>query len=448
MYLLKGFITSSNLYNNVEGQVATFGELSKNALTYSIETGVYKLPAYANLHLHTFRSEDDVTGLIEPSATYVNDVLEISHFIYDLSNTSTLTDNKAIVLQNLENTYRDVLENISCGDMVTDGVNWMPEWIAFSFVGKDDYIRLWYADQPFLLQYDDYEYRIVPPIDNLDIFFEPAEVVQNYIQNSSTKNTIDNIILAKQDNPFTVINSTNYDWYDPTNPLNTIITNWNVLVYGLYGNSTDKVRIGIQDYILANSTHTKEEWLELFPDIFTPVEFIITPIWHRYAIANQSIQDGFLSPVITLGEARSIALLTCKGLGYESNFLLDNTTVTTSSYKTLAFLATGSQVNRTGISKFNEQLPDYIDISTRSSDFARMSLYTQEWVRRFNKLLMIAETMDDYTIVPAGFSRVYRDNIMYATMDYENVQYLVVTRKSLITLLGITDIYYPEFINV
>ncbi|MBE0438333.1 MAG: hypothetical protein IBX57_01005 [Gammaproteobacteria bacterium] len=447
MFILKGFIGYQELTDNNPGAIHPIGEISKDSLTYAIETGYYKDLNYPGVELHTFNSHIEGQGKVEVPQNYVEFCLNLGLFILTKAKDGTFTADRTGVEQWIVGETMGQAHSIELGPLVTDGNIWVPEWLSFRLVGEDNYVKLWLVDEAFSTQYDIYEYKVVAPIENIDDFFKDSATVASLIAENNTKRLMERVVETRDKDPYTLLFTNEYEWIDPDPLGEAILTNWTVLVYGRAGGENDKVRMGLIDWILANSNYTREQWLDRFPDLFTPVEFIITPLWHQYAIPNQTVQAGFNSPVITIQRAREIAEVTCVGTGYAPAQIIENTTIATAPSTTMGFLATGSAVNRNGISRFNEMFPDYIDVPIGTSDFARMSERTQAFVLKFAELLQVAQEMDTYTSVPFGYSRVFREGNMYALVEFENVQYIMVTRKSLVDSLGIETPYMPEFDN-
>ena len=181
-------------------------------------------------------------------------------------------------------------------------------------------------------------------------------------------------------------------------------------------------------WVLENSAYPEDEWEKFIPDLFKVTEFLITPLWDEYSIPNETLTAGLNSPIIDyniiLEKARATATQ------YPDVHVDQYTQVSVANYKSLGFIVVGGTENRDGIYTFKAQFPDYIVIPTSSNEFGRMSPITQEWVMKFSEMLKIAETMDTFSDVPLGYTRVIRDNVMYVAMMHDQVQYLVVSQKS------------------
>lgn len=436
MYILKGFASYSKLHDNTVGATSPIGELSTHALTYAKEHGLYSNDTYPDAGLVSFRSYDSTLDeLISVPVAFRDIVLEIAQWIYDNSINGTLQGTNQILLTGLTNNFGTVIEAIEVGAMISDTSYWMPEWISFKVSGDttfdDNYIKIWFADVPFTQQYDEYEISFIAPLDNLDDFYLNATQVQSLVAGRSMTSLMLKIDEVKAKNPYTYLKSDSYDYHNPNDIASTIPTDWVVILYGIAGNSIDVIKRELQTWILANSSHTIEEWKVLFPDIFTNTEFIITPLWNQYAIPNRTIQAGVYSPISLFLSQIAEGLKTFKGLDYTRNHIVANMVATTSVYKSLSLIAVGGPDNRDGIMKLNEQFTDYIAVPTTSTDFNRMSIKTQEWITLLTEMLIVAEEMDEHSTIPLGMSRLTRDGVIYVVATYDDVQYLVTSKYSM-----------------
>lgn len=445
MYILKGFIAFPALTDNAIGEVAVIGELSKDSLTYARETGLYRRESLPDVALYSFQSADDVTGAQPVPDVHAIKALEVGTHLFSTANFGFLNNNSASALRELENGFRGTLEEFEVGDMVTNGSLWMPEWVSYRLTGEANYVRLWFVDTAFSAQYDGFEYDFIAPLANIDDFFRPRAQVQGLLNQHGFRYIIDRTNEVRDVYPYTVIDAQTYAWIDYNPQGEEIPTNWTVIVYGRAGHDPDQIRLALVDWILSNSTRNRDEWLARFPEIFTPTEFIVIPLWHQFAVPNQTIQAGLNSPVITLIDAQYIAQRLARGIGYEAPQLFANTVVATTPYRTLGSLISGSSANRNGITNFRRLYPDYVPMPVGSPDFARLSTRTQSWIKEFVGMLMAAEKTTAYSVVPPGYNRVIRDGIVYISKYVEGMTYLTVTRHSALELLDIEAPYEPEF---
>lgn len=463
-YVLKGFLGYDPLVDNTSNVIAPFGELSTYSETYATDRSVYVDDNDKDVILTVFTSAS--TNPLDPSsgganngntdfltptavpAAYVSTALSLGAWLYSQGIAKTLANDPATLAQNILTEFSTFVTDVVVGPY-SSGTNTsqMPEWISYQQIdgSNANYVRLWLADSSFRGQYDQFTIKVVPPLQNLDDFFQtPSSKVITEIGTI----TVESLMIEAQSvanfEPYTVISSYNFGYLNPenpdqTNPANFTPVPWTVLIYGEEGDNIDSVKQALVDYILANSTHSQSEWAAIFPDLFNTTEFIITPMWDQYAVPNLTLEAGVYSPVVGCTAAQTIAYQTAVGPSYTQAYVSANVDAVASAYKSMVFLSIGSPTNRNGENKLIKVFPDYMAVNTSSPDFNRMQPNTQSWILLLNKLFMTAESMTQYSDLPAGVTRLIRGSMMYAVANYENIDYLVVSKTSLETIVPDTS---------
>lgn len=437
MYILKGFVRIPKLANNDKDIVNVLGELSDIGRTYAKDKGIYVhsvLAAEHDVNVISFASYDD-NGHKKANPNIVDPVTLISQWCYVQAEARATTSNTADFIRTLNIEFPGIV-GTQAGKMVSDGRIWLPEWISFKVTGavEQNEIKLWFSDPAFRSQYDEYEITIIPPIDTLDDFFKSANEVLALVNGRTQSELMDLIQDRTEQYPYTIIKSRRYDWLEPGNPSNTIATDWTILIYGQAGNSDDLIREAIVDHITDNTTHGREDWVEIFPDIFKSTEFMIIPFWHRFSIPDRILESGIYSPAITTKDALDVASQLM--VGYPKPHITENLSFVGNTFSSLSIVTCGGPDNRDFIYKFQERFRDYIAVQTTSHDFNRMSTLTQGWVKLFNEMLLVAESMTEYSEVPTGMSRLNRDGVLLVSASYKRVQYMVVAKKTMSNLFG------------
>lgn len=455
-YVLKGFVSISALEATApNAPVSTLGELSTYSRTYAKEIMVFGGSTGGNtpssIDLNVFSSVNVNNQELAVPSDYATSILGIATWIYNQAVAGSFTSDITVFLNAINLQYSGVINNVTVDEMLTQGGIWMPGQVQFFFTSPSTIdptdtalsrIKIWFSDQSFQSEYDLYTIDIVPPITPLDNFFTPAPSVQTAVDDVTIPMLMANIALARNDEPETVLNSAIYNWMDPNTAGNYIPTVWTYLIWGDAGNNIDAIKEALQAYILANSAHTQSEWALIFPDIFTSTEFILTPLWTQYAIPNQTLVTGMYQPTTNPNQALTMALNTTVGGAYTPQYITDHLNIVPSTYKTLTIAAVGNPQNQGGITDFQVRWPDYLDVSTSSTDFDRMAQSTQGFVQLLYQLLSAAETMTDISDLPVGVTRLVRTNpttgdaVMYAVANYDEVDYLVVTKAYLVAKYG------------
>lgn len=436
MYVLKGFVSHALLVQNALGVVAPIGEISTDALTYAREKGHYVKNDIADLTLTTFLSEDSgvkVPADFEISTDYrISDhVLDVAKFVYDQTIIGGSEVSADELLQDLLITFETSAQDFASGQIVTDGRYYVPEWVSWkhkTVSGGDNYIRIWFTDNGFRSQYDEFEIIVVPPVDRLDDFFKSASDVSDMLSAITVSDTLDRLQQAKDNHPETIIRSESYEWVSPINATVRYPTNWGLLIYGQAGNNVDSIKDALVEYILANSTHDRTDWAKVFPDIFKRTEFILIPRWDIYAIPNRSLEEGIHSPITAL--TSTLELIKRVIVGYGGSHIDNHACVMGHPYKSLSIAVVGGPDNRGALFKITDVFPDYIDVASTSLDFNRQSASTRGWSLRLMEMILLAEKMGEFSDLPFGMTRVVRDGILYVVCSYENIHYLVAAKKN------------------
>lgn len=433
MYVQKSFITNTTFANNTPGVVAQLGELSPDGFTYSREKGYYVERTRApNLTVVTFISKDDDVSVVMPALISAQ-TLDVANFVYNQTLGGQTDILRTVLLENTLTNFAGKAAEFDCGVMVTDGVHALPEWMSWKSLADparpDNYIKIWFTDEAFRRQYDEFEIYVIPPFDALDNFFKPGSDVELLVKALKSSETMERIQAAKQSYPESVIRTQTYDYVDPLNPAHTVPTDWSVLIYGPAGDNIDSIKDALMNYIMAHTQHTLAEWTKIFPDIFKRTEFIIAPLYDQYAIPNRELATGIYSPQIDF--ATVVAKMKLYATQYPPAHIDTHLTMMGHPYRSLAILSIGSPDNRNEQYKLRQVFPDLIAVTSTSADFNRMSEITMEWAAMFAEMLYIAESMTEFASIPLGMMKVKRDGILYLAKSYRNINYLVVAKSNM-----------------
>ena len=60
-----------------------------------------------------------------------------------------------------------------------------------------------------------------------------------------------------------------------------------------------------------------------------------------------------------------------------------------------------------------------------------MKPFTANWVKLLLRAVIVAEEMDDYTILDPEYSRIEKDGRIYIGFAYDDILYLILTRLSM-----------------
>lgn len=456
-YSVKGFVSFGAASNNAPDQVAALGELSSRSVTFAKDRQIFGGAAGStpdtSVSLTVFSSRDvsDGDSVLVPQP-YANAMVEIGQWAYRQAKNGDFTTDGDDFRQQILAEFLGEVADVEVGPMIQQGTDfYLPEYVIF-YLNQSFYtgypwggdaalfaqprFKLWFSDAAFQDQFDEYTFEFVAPIANLNDFFLLPATVRNNVASRTMPQWMDLIQTKAGEDPYTILKTINFDYHDPADTTSKSATNWSFLIYGAAGDNIDALKNALAQWILDNSTHTREEWVVLFPDIFTSTEFIVTPLWTQYSVPNKTLDPGVYSPTTEVAKAIVISHTTCTGTSYDNTHIDVNLAVVGCLYKSIALLIVGGPENQDGKYKFYEKWPDYMVVPTSSPDFARMQPKTQELVNKLYGLLQIAEEMTEFSDIPPGYTRLKRINgagetILYVVTSLDNVQYLCVAKTTM-----------------
>lgn len=430
MYELKGFYEIPGYINNTADQVAMFGEISDNSLTYAKDKTIHTGSSTPDVGLISFHSVRD-EAVVPVEGNYLDQALKLGQYLYTQAQDGVITNNPQALRQMVMAEFNGVIESFSSGQMLNNSFVWLPEYVEFKLVGNEDNrLIIWLADDSFAAQYDGYIIEVIQPILPVDDFFKDPLIVKQLLADYSFVEKLEEAQARRERYPYTHLRAFEFDYVNPSNNTQRYKATWIVLIYGEAGNNPDLIKDAIVNDILDQSDKDREDWEVILPDLFLTTEFIFTPMWHRYSIPNAQFRAGIYSPVFDANVDMPLVRRTVRGPAYTTTFVNANYQTSVNNYKSLAFAVVGNPQNREGIVKFTQKFPEYMVNDTGSGDANRIDPDTLEWMMLFSKLIKAAETMTLYTSVPLGISRMKRDGVVYASAFFKNVNYLVVTKAS------------------
>jgi len=431
MLIIKGFTPHAGLANNTPGVVNPVGELSTFAQTYTLEKGIYVDAAVSNqTPLIALLAENNGVAGVIPSAVATL-VIRIAKAVYDytLARPGTQIDHSDIT-SHLIATFSANVKNLTAGIMANDGTYYVPEWVDWTATDDTHQVRIWFSDSAIRLQYPDSAIRISAPFDNLDDFFlDGAEVVARLKALTPTILT-ERLQNLRGDKPESFIRMDSFDYHDPYNVSRIEPSPWGILIHGIAGNNLDSIKDALAEYILANSTHTRDEWKNILPDIFKRTEFVATPGWPYFGIPNLTGELGIHSPILSKTELDHLTEM--GAVDYNAAYAKTNAEFFPVQHRSLVLSMVGGEENRDGKTKIRDYFPDYINVPMTHPDFRRMSQPTQDWVAILAGLISAAETFTRFSAIPADTMRVERGDIVYLSRAFQNVNFLVATKESIL----------------
>lgn len=434
MQMLKGFMVVDSRIDNTADTVAPIGELSPIARTYSRRKTTHHNPDIADVRYILFSStlDERIIDESEIDETVVDSALILGKWVEDYVRNNLTVPDPSVIVSAISEAFPDYSEIIA-GEHVNVEGDWYPSFIRYSHIDKDYTQKIWFSDSHFREEYDEYEIVVLHPIDSLDLMLSPYSEFNTELEKYTYSVQLDRLSVISKEHPYTLSRSQVYAWFDQDDFDLTLEVSWTVAIYGLAGDNLERIQNEIVETVRDETSGTDEQWQIAVPDLFSPTEFMLVPFWERLAIPDGDILSGIYSPITThvyQGEVADIVLS-----HFDQDFLKSNMEVTSVVYRSMAILSIGQSTNRGDNYKLTDIFPDYILVGTTSSDFARMSPKTQEWVILIHDMLYVADNYIYEDTVPPNMVIVERNSVRYVLSQYDGAQYLVGERTSVIDKL-------------
>lgn len=432
MYTTKSFVTILPLVKNQQGSDNAIGEITSHSRTFTKNLGMYHNVDYHDFDLRNFLSMDGTQ--YEPlSDSVVDKIMTMVNVAWQKTQSTSGPIDRAQLLQDLiVMGAANGMSQVGIGTMITDFKYWLPSWIRFTNTedNRENIHTVWLADGEFRKDYDNYIIDVVPILDRLDDFFLPAAQVKVLVDAVKTNQIMERLDARQQGQPATHRSADVYEYHDPNNDNNRFDVSWPANIYTDIGYDSDLIKDTIVQHILDNSQHSSDEWAKIFPDLFKRTEFIIAPWWNKYAQGARALQHGVHSPVITGREVEPWVIKWSPN--YSVAHIQTHHQVVGFPFRSIVCTCIGNVQNRDMKHKLTDVYPDYMNLSTDSEDFDRMSLPTQRWLMKMVELLNIADEWTGTTQLPRGILRVKRGNFTYLSTTVDRVTFLVLTKMSVI----------------
>lgn len=436
MYSLKGFYLYPSLIDNATDKVAKFGELSDDSLTYAKNKTYHGNAANPDVHFAAFHSVRDEIA-VGVGAEYVEQVVKLGQFLFTQANSGSITGTPAQCVQLITAEFGSVMNTVSVGQILNDGVRNMPEWVEFSLTssGETNRINVWLADASFSASYDEYTVEIIHPVIPYDDFFKDPLEVRELLRSYNLVEKLAEVQERRKQYPYTFQQAFQFNYTNPRDTTFTEPATWIAVIYGQAGNNPDLIKDAIIKDLLSATTREREDWEAILPDLFMTTEFIITPFWHQYSVPKRDLFAGVYSPTTDPRKLLPLLRLTAQGTGYTATWVNSAYELSAHIYKSIAFGIVGNPKNRGGVTQFSKQFSDYMIVTNSAAEANSMDPITREWVAKFASALVTAESMDRYSAVPTGMARMIRNNVIYTSFYHKNINYMIATKGSVLDLV-------------
>ena len=428
-YIFKGFATYPGLVNNSPNAIHPFGELSAQGMTYCRDRDIYSGGTGDKITLYTYISEKDKVDE-DVSAVRQKIIFDVTNLIYTKSISAAQEIFSDEIEQDLWNSFGSHGSHFVVGPIVTDNSYWMPTYVSWTSLDEKDTFKVWFSDTAFRNQFPEYTITGIPPIpiENIDIFVtaKPAQI-KAILEENNIAVLSDRVEVARLNQPPTTTPWMEHDWIYPLDKTVAIPTTWVAHVYGLAGNNSDAINDALADLILKNSEYDRDTWKEIFPSIFKRNEFIIIPQWDKLAIEQRITTAGVYSPIARIKDNYKNYFMPYTAR-YPQIHVDTYGTIVAHQWKSIQMYMVGGNENRDNKFLLTDHYPDFLAVNTSGEDFNRQKLATRAFSEMLLEMLLIAETMTEFSDVDVKYKRVWRDEKMFLAHNLNKVNYLVVAK--------------------
>lgn len=427
---IKGFARLFNFTNNQIGEDCTFGEVNDYMMTFSKNIGQYSSSNYPNVELLTYSALNDTNQESLLNDTTKEYLLKVINIISQGVLAKTIGNNVQSVKTLLLTALGNEFQLLSIGKIINYGDYYCPTYIDFKYLGDDlTTTMLWFGQDAFIQQYEDYEHIVVSGIEELDKLFGEPDVVKKALDEITPLLMNEKERDAIGTRPETSTVSHQYMVYS-LNKEKIGNTYFSIVIYGQYGINTDLERETLIDYILKHSSHTREEWEIVLPDLFVKTEFRLFPTWDKTGLPNNGVNGAMYRSSTKIKDAKEILSKYCSD--FSESHLSKYGCINAARYKSIMLVSVGHPDNRHKIYSLDEQWPYYGNIRTTSEDYGRYDEDTKKFLDALLTMFKIAENIDEIVTFPRNFTKIKRGDLVYVSHTLNNIQYIMLSKKSML----------------
>lgn len=424
----KAFVGVTTYSDNSANTVAPVGELSKLSRSFSRDIKLYPNPDNQTILLNLFASHDDSSSdYLEPSVEVMAEMQKIAKWVIAQGDLALAPTDLPSYIDSLTGHFVDMTGAFNVGELRTYGDGSYASSVGY--VTETYSWKLWFADDSFQAQYDEYHVETVFPVDDIDDLHREYPHVQGLLEKATSTVMLDKIRQIEIDFPSTINKGEDYTWHDLADSATTMPISFAVVIYGKAGDNVDVIREAIVRDILAVSRYDRSAWAKVLPELFSPNEMVFIPFWEAVLDAYDPLNDDIYRSTFFPDEITNLAV------HYTPNFSPSHIrsfhNAVPTLFRGIVMAATPHEpLDDKESPAFCVMYPDYILTDSLSPDFHRMSEKTRAMVNNINYLLRYAEEYNDYYVLPAGFSRTVRSNFEFITLNFDGYLYHALTKRS------------------
>lgn len=431
---------STNLYSCfaqihglvVNGSLSPIGELSNTSMSYSREPDIY-FNQDVDIDLYGFRGVSATSVYEKIPATHSQPVVAMINWLYQQALSNKTTNNAQSCLQLLKTQFTKGWEWKAVNVMVTNNAIWLPSSISFKLtIGTVTHeFRIWMANEYFAYEFPYRDIYVIHPIPIADIDYLGTH---NYkqVQQRLYEETPDKIearvnsTLVEPYPPYSYRTVMNFDVYDLVNVPHFVTASWTIIIYGNPNDAEEEIYEKIKDCILKNSKLTEDDWSEIIPDLFNPLEFSIVPFWNELGLINETAAGSTYSPIFTYKDGDKLPLQ--YGALWGNDTAIGFMQIMPHLYKSAKMAFIGKPKNNNNRHLITDVYPDYQLIPSTDSQAGMVSRETAKFTKDIEEMLAAGEIVTPDGMPPRGMQRVTRNDKLYLTKRSGRTRFTMITR--------------------
>ncbi len=421
---ISGFIRIDTFENRTPNDISPIGELSPTIETFTKDKRRWHSSNNGYVELVVFHAQDDNGVFVTEEKAHVDEILVVLNWLHNYLTANTSVTNVATMLTALKADNDTIRKAVSEEMVIVKDAFW-PDKL---FLETDNWTAdLWLAGNKFEDEYLLHEYTVVIPTLNIDVLLKPFDEIKDQFQNISEGHFLTEAYPKYGALPPTRVDIKTFDWFDQNDNTKKLRVPFVVATYGKAGLTDAKLNNAIVDEIKKYTTGTDQQWQTAIPDLFSPMEFYVSPAWWAVAIPGDELSEDIYSPLVKDDEYKPSLKQMAPG---ETDVHLDtHLTVMPFFYKSMALGGFGKETNRSREYTFKDIFPKYILVTLNGNDLDRMPPATQNFVRLMHDMLYEADTYTRGKSVPTNMFVNVRDDVHYIVSNFYGVNFYVMPRR-------------------
>lgn len=398
MAKIQAFLNINAFNNNAADVTNSIGELSSYARSYDPDVKIYRDD---NTVLNIFRitestpTEDGnlvgVFDTVAPLVDALHDAFDGSTDSLSIANTILMTD------ITVDGVGQDVLNPMSSTNA--------PEFIDFTYTGIAGLyeFRLWLCDASFRAGYPFCDFRVVSPIDlvDMDSFITDYDVARTVVEPLSTVDMLTRAMIVGAGTIITGYEAMELNVHDPDDYGTFYVSTWVLIYNGNLAAATRSARIAaLRETVLGSSLFPLDDWETVIPGLIPLNRYYIIPTWANISVA--AIPPGKPVQSVTI-DRNAFDDVIADHFPAEPDIVVANELLrySTAVYKSIGFMVLPDSENDEGRVDWYTKFQDYMPIDVNDVYVSSLSPLTQSCIRDMDELLRLADVHVQGGTVPA-----------------------------------------------